>query len=89
MNTILLSLRQEVEPGRFVIPFTCSEIAELGIRTELPPLKRSESENKVIDTIWDRITLALLNRGFDVETVNFSSMRITAIDVKSIKESGK
>jgi hypothetical protein len=78
MNTILLPLRQEIEPGKFVIPFTCSDIAKLGIRTELSRFERSESENKVLDTVWDRITLALLERGFEVQTVNLSSMTITA-----------
>ena len=87
MNTILFSRRHHLGNNQYVIPFACSDLK--GIRLELSRLDRSEAENKVLDTIQDRITLALLNRGFDVETVNFSSMSITAIDVKSIKESGK
>ena len=87
MNKILFSEREEIRPNTFLFPFTCSDAKS--IRTDLRPHERSDSENKLLGIIHDRITLALLNRGFDVETVNFSSMRITAIDVKSIKENGK
>ena len=76
MNTILFSRRHHLGSNRYVIPFICTDLK--GIRVELSRLDRSEAENKVLDTIQDRITLALLNRGFDVEIVNFSSMRITA-----------
>ena len=67
MNTILFSRRHHLGNNQYVIPFACSDLK--GIRLELSRLDRSEAENKVLDTIWDRITLALLNRGFDVEKI--------------------
>ena len=87
MNTILFSRRHHLGNNQYVIPFICTDLK--GIRVELSRLDRSEAENKVLDTIQDRITLALQKYGFDLYSLNFSSMSITAIDVKSIKESGK
>ena len=87
MNTILFSRRHHLGNNQYVIPFACSDLK--GIRVELSRLDRSEAENKVLGTIYDRITLALQNRGLELKSVNFSSMSITAIDVKSIKENGK
>ena len=87
MNTILFSRRHHLGNNQYVIPFACSDLK--GIRLELSRLDRSEAENKVLHTIYDRITLALQSRGLELKSVNFSSMSITAIDVKSIKENGK
>lgn len=78
MNTILLPMRKSIGNNTFVIPFACSEVK--GIRTELSHLDRTERENKVIHSVWERITLALRQRGFEVQTVNFSSMTITAVE---------
>lgn len=78
MNTILLPMRKSIGNKTFVIPFACSEVKS--IRLELSRLDRTESENKVLDSVWDRITLALRERGFEVVTVNFNSMTITAVE---------
>lgn len=77
MNTILFSQRHELTPGKFVMPFSCSDLQD--VRTELSPWARSSFENEKITFVRDRITLSLQNKGFNVESVNFSSMSITAI----------
>ena len=77
MNTILFSQRHELTPGKFVMRFTCPDLQD--VRTELSPWARSSFENEKITSVRDRITLSLQNKGFKVESVNFSSMSITAI----------
>ena len=77
MNTILFSQRHELTPGKFVMRFTCPDLQD--VRTELSPWARSSFENEKITSVRDRITLSLQNKGFNVESVNFSSMSITAI----------
>ena len=77
MNTILFSKRHELQRGRFVIPFTCTDIT--GIDTECRPHERTDAENRVLGTAADRITLALQKRGFEVVGVNFRNMSITAL----------
>ena len=77
MNTILFSQRHELTPGKFVMHFTCPDLQD--VRTELSPWARSSFENEKITSVRDRITLSLQNKGFNVESVNFSSMSITAI----------
>ena len=80
MNTILFSKRQELQRGRFVIPFTCTDIT--GIDTECRPHERTDAENRVLGTAADRITLALQKRGFEVVGVNFRNMSITAVQTE-------
>lgn len=77
MNTILFSQRHELTPGKFVMHFNCSDIT--GVDTELFSHYRSESDNKKLRDARERITLSLQKIGFKVESVNFSSMSITAI----------
>ena len=77
MNTILFSQRHELTPGKFVMHFTCPDLQN--VRTELSPWARSSFENEKITSVRDRITLSLQNKGFNVESVNFSSMSLTAI----------
>ena len=77
MNTILFSQRHELTPGKFVMHFTCPDLQD--VRTELSPWARSSFENEKITSVRERITLSLQNKGFKVESVNFSSMSITAI----------
>lgn len=77
MNTILFSKRHELQPGRFVIPFTCSDI--VGIDTECRPAERTDAANRLLGNAADRITLALQNRGYEVVFVNFRNMAITAV----------
>ena len=77
MNTILFSQRHELTPGKFVMHFNCPDIK--GIDTELFAHYRSELDNKRLRDVRERITLSLQNKGFKVESVNFSSMSITAI----------
>ena len=86
MNTIFFSKRHELKRGYYVIPFSCSDLNS--VNTEVLYRDRSETEQKVFDTITDRITLALYNQGFILQSVNFSSMSISAIvDTKAVQQS--
>ena len=86
MNTIFFSRRHELRKNYFVIPFSCSDL--MNINTEVSARDRTETEQKVLDIIVDRITLALYNQGYILQSVNFSSMSISAIvDEKSTKVS--
>ena len=76
MNKILFSEREEIRPNTFVIPFTCTDAKS--IRTELRPHERSDSENKMIHCIHERITSVLESRGYEVISISFWSMAITA-----------
>ena len=76
MNTIHFSKKQELQSGKFVIPFSCSDI--VGINTNLRPAERTDTENRLLGTVWDRITLVLEKHGFEVQMVNFRNMAITA-----------
>ena len=77
MNTIYYSRRHELTKGKFVIPFSTHEIE--GINTDCRPHERTDTENRLLGNVADRITLALQNRGFVVQLVNFRNMSITAI----------
>ena len=86
MNTIFFSKRHELKQGYYVIPFSCSDL--MNINTEVSARDRTETEQKVLDTITDRITLALYNQGYILQSVNFRNMSISAIvDEKSTKVS--
>lgn len=86
MNTIFFSRKHELKRGYYVIPFSCSDLMD--IDTEVSYRDRTETEQKVLDTITDRITLALYNQGFILQSVNFRNMSISAIvDEKSTKVS--
>lgn len=86
MNTIFFSKRHELRQGYYVIPFSCSDL--MNINTEVSARDRTETEQKVLDIIVDRITLALYNQGFILQNVNFRNMSISAIvDEKSTKVS--
>ena len=77
MNKIYFAEKFELAPGKFVMKFSCTDLK--AVRTELSPWARSSFENDTITSIRERITLSLQNIGFKVESVNFSSMSITAI----------
>ena len=77
MNTILFSQRHELTPGKFVMRFTCPDLQD--VRTELSPWARSSFENEKITSVRERITLSLQKIGFEVETISYRSMSITAI----------
>jgi len=77
MNTIFFSKRYELRKDYYVIPFSCSDLMD--IDTLKLHRDRTETEQKVLDTIVDRITLALYNQGFILQSVNFSSMSISCI----------
>jgi hypothetical protein len=86
MNTIFFSKRHELRKDYYVIPFSCSDLNS--VNTEVLYRDRSETEQKVFDTITDRITLALYNQGYILQSVNFSSMSISAIvDTKAVQQS--
>lgn len=84
MNTIFFSKRHELRKDYYVIPFSCSDLMD--IDTEVSYRDRTETTQKVLDTITDRITLALYNQGYILQSVNFSSMSISAIiDTKAVQ----
>ncbi len=85
MNTIYFSRRYELKENYYVIPFSCSDL--MNIDTEVSFRDRTETTQKVLDTITDRITLALYNQGYILQSVNFSSMSISAIvDTKAVQQ---
>lgn len=79
MNTIFFSNRHELRPKVYVIPFRCSDLNL--VRTEVLHCDRTEAEQKVFDSIRSRITSALLAQGYEVESVNYRNMAITARQV--------
>ena len=84
MNTIYFSKRHELRKDYYVIPFSCSDLMD--IDTLKLHRDRTVTEQKVLDTITDRITLALYNQGYILQSVNFSSMSISCIvDTKDTK----
>jgi len=86
MNTIYFSKRHELRKDYYVIPFSCSDLMD--IDTLKLHRDRTVTEQKVLDTIVDRITLALYNQGFILQSVNFGSMSISAIvDTKAVQRS--
>jgi len=77
MNKIYFAQKHELAPGKFVMKFSCSDLKN--VDTELLPWARSSFENEKITSVWDRITLALQKVGFEVESISYRSMSITAI----------
>lgn len=77
MNTIFFSKRHELRKNYFVIPFSCSDLKN--IDTEVSYRDRTETTQKVLDTITDRITLALYNQGYILQSVSFRTMSVSAI----------
>ena len=77
MNTIYFSKRHELQKNYFVIPFSCSDLNN--IDTEVSYRDRTETTQKVLDTIVDRITLALYNQGYILQNVSFRTMSISCI----------
>ena len=77
MNTIYFSKRHELRKNYYVIPFSCSDLKN--IDTEVSYRDRTETTQKVLDTIVDRITLALYNQGYILQNVSFRTMSISAI----------
>jgi len=77
MNTIFFSKRHELRKDYYVIPFSCSDL--MNVNTEVSFRDRTETEQKVLDTIVDRITLALLNQGYILQSVNFRNMSVSCI----------
>jgi len=77
MNTIFFSKRHELRKDYYVIPFSCSDLKD--IDTEVSYRDRTETTQKVLDTIVDRITLALYNQGYILQNVSFRTMSISCI----------
>ena len=77
MNTIFFSKRHELRKDYYVIPFSCSDLNN--IDTEVSYRDRTETAQKVLDTITDRITLALYNQGYILQNVSFRTMSISCI----------
>jgi hypothetical protein len=85
MNTIFFSRRHELRKDYYVIPFSCSDLKN--IDTEVSYRDRTETTQKVLDTIVDRITLALYNRGYILQSVSFRSMSVSAmVDTKVLQQ---
>ena len=76
MNTIFFNKRHELRKNYYVIPFSCSDLMD--INTEVSHRDRTETAQKVLDNIVDRITLVLQERGYTLENVNFRNMSISA-----------
>jgi hypothetical protein len=86
MNTIYFSRRHELKQNYYVIPFSCSDL--MNVNTEVSYRDRSESTQKVIQSVTNRIALALLNHGYILQGVDFSSMSVSAIiDTKAVQQS--
>lgn len=84
MNTIYFAQRHELKRGDkivYVMNFSCSELEH--VDTLKYAHFRTEYESAKIADIWDRITKVLRNKGFEVESVNFSSMSISARKVEN------
>lgn len=81
MNTIFFSKRQELRKDYYVIPFSCSDLNL--VNTEVLHRDRSEAEQKVLYNIQDRISLALLENGYELENVNFRNMAISAKKIET------
>ena len=79
MNTIYFAQRHELRPKVYVMNFSCSDLKL--VRTEVLHCDRTEAEQKVFNSIRDRITSALLAQGYVVENINYSSMSISARQV--------
>jgi len=79
MNTIYFSRRHELKENYYVIPFSCSDLIKFNIDTEVSFRDRTETAQKVLDNISDRIALALLNQGYILQNVSFRSMSVSAI----------
>jgi len=77
MNTIFFSKRHELRKDYYVIPFSCSDLNN--IDTEVSYRDRTETTQKVLDNISDRIALALLNQGYILQNVSFRTMSISCI----------
>jgi len=77
MNTIFFSKRHELRKDYYVIPFSCSDL--MNIDTEVSYRDRTETTQKVLDSITDRITLALYNQGYILQSVNFRNMSVSCI----------
>ena len=85
MNTIYFSRRHELKENYYVIPFSCSDLNN--IDTEVSYRDRTETTQKVLDTIVDRITLALYNQGYILQNVSFRTMSISAmVDTKVLEQ---
>ena len=76
MNKILFSEREEIRPNTFLFPFRCSDAKS--IRTELRPAERSDIENERLKLLHERITSVLQSRGYEVVSISFWSMLISA-----------
>ena len=76
MNTIFFSRRHELHTNYYVIPFSCSDL--MGIDTEVSARDRTETAQKVIESVTDRIALALLRNGYILQNVNFRNMSVSA-----------
>jgi hypothetical protein len=85
MNTIFYSKRHELRENYYVIPFSCSDLMD--IDTEVSYRDRTETAQKVLSTIVDRITLALLRNGYELkEAVNFRSMTISVSRINFVNQ---
>ena len=76
MNKIFISRKSELKPGYFVIPFACSDLAN--VDTELSHLDRSDLDNRKIADASVRIRAKMLTLGYEVEMINFRNMSISA-----------
>ena len=76
MNKIFISRKSELQSGYFVIPFACSDLAN--VDTELSHLDRSDLDNRKIADASVRIRAKMLTLGYEVEFINYRNMSISA-----------
>ena len=84
MNTIYFAQRHELKRGDktvFVIPFSTSDLQH--VDTLKSARDRTEYESTKMADVRDRVTKVLLDKGFEVESVNFSSMSISAKKIET------
>ena len=76
MNKIFISRKSELQSGYFVVPFACSDLAN--VDTELSHLDRSDLDNRKIADVSVRISAKMIILGYEVKTINFRNMSISA-----------
>jgi hypothetical protein len=88
MNKILMNQRQRLYDPTFgevlVVPFTCSDVPSWAHLHE-PAYNRSPAENAMAKDIMERLTKALVKRGFEIVNFSFSSWSLTLKPTNPVK----
>lgn len=80
MNKILMNRAQCLQDSTYgevlVVPFTCSDVPSWAHLHE-PAYNRSPAENAMAKDIMERLTNALVKRGYQIVNFSFSSWSLT------------